>query len=73
MRGSGGKSISLLSLPNGGAIMVLGRRDYNHSVSDEQLVAHSQATLNLLQLTGPELFVDPSARLRPPFTEATVA
>lgn len=45
MRGSGGNIV--LSLPNGDAIVVLGRDDYNHSVSDEQLVALIQATLHL--------------------------
>jgi hypothetical protein len=45
MRGSGGNIV--LSLPNGDAIVVLGRDDYNHSVSDEQLVALIQATLDL--------------------------
>ena len=45
MRGSGGNIV--LSLPNGDAIVVLGRDDYNHSVSDAQLVALIEATLDL--------------------------
>jgi hypothetical protein len=45
MHGAGGNIV--LSLPNGDSIVVLSRDDYNHSVSDEQLVALIQATLHL--------------------------
>lgn len=45
MHGAGGNIV--LSLPNGDAIVVLSRDDYNHSVSDAQLVALIQASLDL--------------------------
>ncbi len=45
MHGAGGNIV--LSLPNGDVIVVLGRDDYNHSVSDSQLAALIQASLNL--------------------------